>query len=172
MYSGLSLHLAGTLAPWVKRAAPTPALAALRKHLSQLASRTNIAPAYGEDLAAATAFYDGQGGPLLWVTESGISERGNAVITEIRKADDWGLRARDFALPQLPAGAITPEGAAAAEMQLTLAVLKYARHARGGRFSDSSSVSRLLDYTPPLRRPGSANAARTSGNGRVSTSPT
>jgi L,D-transpeptidase YcbB len=152
--SGLSLHLAGTLAPWAFRAAPTPVLAAVRQNLSQLASRSNVAPAYGEDLAAATAFYDAHGGPLLWVTERGISDRGNAVIAEIRKADDWGLRARDFAVPQLPAVAITPEGAAAAEVQLTLAVLKYARYARGGRFSDPSSISKLLDYTPPLRRPG------------------
>jgi murein L,D-transpeptidase YcbB/YkuD len=148
------LHLTGTLAPWAKRTAPTPALAALRKNLPQLASRTNVAPAHGEDLAAATAFYNAHSGPLLWVTESGISERGNAVIAEIRKADEWGLRARDFALPQMPGGAISPEVAAAAEIQLTFAVLKYARYARGGRFSDPSSISKLLDYTPPVRRPG------------------
>src|SRR5262249_30521952 len=42
---------------------------------------------------------------------------------------------------------------AAAEIQLTFAVLKYARYARGGRFSDPSSISKLLDYTPPVRRP-------------------
>jgi L,D-transpeptidase YcbB len=155
--AGLSLRLTGTLAPWVKldgfaRTTPTPALAALRKNLSQLASRTNVAAAYAEDLAAATAFYDAHSGPLLWVTESGISERGNPLITEIRKADDWGLRARDFTLPQLPAGPISPEVAAAAEIELTFAVLKYARYARGGRFSDPSSISKLLDYTPPVRR--------------------
>src|SRR5262245_26530254 len=149
LYSGLSLHLTGTLAPWAKRradlarpdglarTAPTPALAALRKNLSQFASLTNVAPAYAEDLAAATACYDAHSGPLLWVTESGISERGNVVIAEIRKADDWGLRTRDFALPQLPAGAISPEALAAAEIELTFAVLKYARYARGGRFSSS-----------------------------------
>src|SRR5262245_63331579 len=137
LYSGLSLHLTGTVAPWAKRradlawpngpacTAPTPALAALRKNLSHLASRTNVAPAYGEDLAAATAFYDAHCGPLLWVTEAGISERGNAVIAEIRKADDWGLRARDFALPQLLAGASSPEAMAAAEVELTFGVLKY-----------------------------------------------
>ena len=161
LYSVLSLHLTGTLAPWTKlgddlglvRTAPTPALAALRNNLSQLASRTNVAPAYAEDLAATTAFYGAHSGPLLWVTESGFSERGNLVIAEIRRADDWGLRARDFALPQLPAGTISPEAAAAAESQLTLAVLKYARYARGGRFSDPSSISKLLDYTPPVRRP-------------------
>jgi murein L,D-transpeptidase YcbB/YkuD len=164
LYSGLSLHLTGTLAPWAKRdsslarpegvarTAPTPTLAALRNNLSQLATRTKVAPAYAEDLGATTAFYDAHSGPLLWVTESGISERGNLAITEIRKADDWGLRARDFALPQLPAGTISPEAAAAAEIEVTFAVLKYARYARGGRFSDPSSISKLLDYTPPVRR--------------------
>src|SRR5262249_28842054 len=123
------------------------------KNLSQLASRTNVAPTYGADLTAATAFYDALSGPLLWVTESGISERGNAVIAEIRKADDWGLRTRDFALPQPLAGAISPDGVAATEIQLTFAVLKYARYARGGRFSDPSSISKLLDHAPPVRRP-------------------
>ena len=86
LYSGLSLHLTGTLAPWamwdgLARIAPTPARAALRKHLSQLASRTNSTSAYAQDLAAVTAFYDAHRGPLLWVTESGISERGNSVTS-------------------------------------------------------------------------------------------
>jgi murein L,D-transpeptidase YcbB/YkuD len=168
LYSGLSLHLTGTLAPWLVGdfLAPTldPALAALRKNLSQLGGRTNAPPAHAEDLAAATAFYGAHGGPLLWVTESGFSKRGNLVISEIRKADDWGLRARDFAVPQLPAGTIPPEAAAAAEIELTLTVLKYARYARGGQFSDPSSISKLLDYTPPLRRPKEVLAAIAASN--------
>ena len=73
--------------------------------------------------------------------------------TRSAKADDWGLRARDFALPQLRAGANTPEAAAATEMALTFAVLKYARHARGGRLGDLPSISKVLDYRPPVRRP-------------------
>jgi L,D-transpeptidase YcbB len=157
----VSLHLAGTWVPWANfadvttllRPPPSPALAALRDNLARLAARTNAPPSYAEDLAAATAFYNAHSGPLLWVTESGISERGYSVIAEIRKADDWGLRARDFALPQLAAGAPSPEAAAAAELELTLAALKYARYARGGRFSDPSSTSKLLDHTPPVRRP-------------------
>ncbi len=153
--SGLSLHLTGSLAPWPRweglaLTAPAPAETALRKTLSELASRTNVAPTYAEDLAAATAFYNARSG-LLWVTESGLSERGKSVVSEIRKADDWGLRARDFALPQLPAGAVSPEATAAAEIAVTFAVLKYARQARGGRFGDLSSISKLLDYKPPVR---------------------
>ena len=158
--SGLAFHLTGALAPWPERialepAAPPPARAALRKTLARLAGRTNVAPADAQDLAAASAFYNAHSGPLLWVMESGISQRGNSVLNEIRKADDWGLRARDFALPQLPAGAISPEAAATAELAVTLAVLKYARYARGGRFSDPSSISKLLDHRPPVRRPRS-----------------
>jgi L,D-transpeptidase YcbB len=153
---GLVLHLTGTSAPWTKLdglglTAPSPALAAVRKKLSELAGGAGVAPANAEDLAAATAFYNARSGSLLWVTESGISERGNSAISEIRKADDWGLRARDFALPKLPAGAVSAEAAAAAELAVTFAVLKYARHARGGRFADLSSVSKLLDYKPPVR---------------------
>jgi murein L,D-transpeptidase YcbB/YkuD len=156
--SGLAFHLTGILLPWawldgLALTAPSPVRTAVRKTLSQLAGRTSVAPADAEDLAAATAFYDAHNGPLLWVTESGISERGASVIREIRKADDWGLRARDFALPRLPAGASTPEAAAAAETALTFAVLKYARYARGGRLGDPSSISKVLDYKPPLRRP-------------------
>jgi murein L,D-transpeptidase YcbB/YkuD len=155
------LHLTGTLAPGVNladlgtlvRPAPGPALVALRQTLSQLAGRTNVAPAYSEDLAAASAFYDAHSGPLLWVTESGMTARGNSVLAEIRNAEDWGLRARDFAVPQLPAGAVSPATAAAAEIELTFAALKYARYARGGRFGDPASISKLLDYAPPVLRP-------------------
>jgi murein L,D-transpeptidase YcbB/YkuD len=151
------LYLTGTSAPWAKLdaivlTAPSPAQVALRKALSELVTRTNVEPAYAEDLAAATTFYSARNGPLLWVTESGISERGKSVIKEISKADDWGLRARDFALPRLPAGAISPEAAAAAEIAVTFAVLKYARYARGGRFGDLTRISKLLDYKPPVRR--------------------
>jgi L,D-transpeptidase YcbB len=163
--SAVWFQLTGIFAPWAKhdagrarpdgvaRKAPTPALAAVRESLSRFARRTDIVPALAEDLAAATTFYNVHGGPLLWVTEGGISQRGNLVIAEIRKADDWGLRARDFALPQLPVGTISSEAAAAAEIEVSLAVLKYARYARGGRFTDLSRVSKLLDYTPPVRPP-------------------
>src|SRR5262245_57739782 len=56
-------------------------------------------------------------------------------------------------MPQRLHGSTPPEAMAAAEIGLTFAVLKYARYARGGRVSDPSSMSKLLDYRPPLRRP-------------------
>ena len=72
-------------------------------------------------------------------------------MAEIAKADDWGLEARAFDLPQLPAGA--PLAALAdAEVKLSLAVLKYARYARGGRL-DPAQLSRNFDQKPTLRDP-------------------
>jgi len=134
-----------------EQAAPVPpsaALVAVRKGLPAFSGGANR-----DDLAAAAAFYGGHTGPLLWLTESGLSDKARAVIGEIRKADDWGLRARDFTLPTLPPGELSPEAAAAAEIRLTLAVLKYARYARGGRIRDPSRISKLLDRTPPVRPP-------------------
>jgi murein L,D-transpeptidase YcbB/YkuD len=154
--SGLALHLTGasmplaTLADLV-RTAPTPAETALRKALSELGGRANGANA--EDLAAATQFYNARSGRLLWVSESGLSERGNAVVAEVRRADDWGLRSRDFALPQASGAVASPEAAAATELALTFAVLQYARYASGGRF-DLRSLSKAVDYKPPVRRAG------------------
>ena len=105
-----------------------------------------------EDLAALQAFYGARGGAPLWMTDMGFSARGQAAISEIAAADDWGLQASSFELPDagaLPAG---KEAEALAELKLDLAILKYARYARGGRF-DPSSLSTLFDQVPPLRDP-------------------
>jgi murein L,D-transpeptidase YcbB/YkuD len=134
--------------PTDRAVAPRPTLIMLRKMLPELVKR-----AHPDDRAAVTTFYGEQRGPLIWVTETGLSEKGRAVISEVRKADDWGLHSSDFSVPQLPAGNLSPEIAAETEIKLTLTVLKYARYARGGRISDPSRISELLDYTPPVRPP-------------------
>ncbi len=108
--------------------------------------------ANADDLAALRAFYGSRTGGVLWITEMGFSARGQALLFEIEKADDWGLDAKAFALPaagELPANA---EAQAVAEIDLDLAMLKYARFARGGRLNPSQ-VSELLDQTPHLRDP-------------------
>ena len=73
-------------------------------------------------------------------------------MAEIAKADDWGLAASAFELPRLAQGEAAPAALAAAEIKLGLAVLKYARHARGGRI-DPAQLSKHLDQKPTLREP-------------------
>jgi murein L,D-transpeptidase YcbB/YkuD len=105
------------------------------------------------DRAALAAFYAARTGGLLWVTKDGFGPRAQAAMSEIAGADDWGLNARDFALPKI-AGAGQPEPAALADAEITLglAVLKYARYARGGRL-DPRQVSRHIDQEPTLLEP-------------------
>ncbi len=105
-----------------------------------------------DDGSALVAYYDGLNGPAIWVSESGFTAKGKAVVAEIGKADDWGLPASDFKVPQLAAGTLTPAASADAEIELAKAVLKYARYARGGRINPAN-ISQLMDVSPPLRAP-------------------
>ena len=134
--------------PATEAVPPSPTLIMLRKALPKPGSRDNA-----DDLAAMTAFYNAPAGALIWVTESGLSDKARAVIDEVRRADDWGLRSSDFTLPELTAAQASPQAAAEAEIKLTLAVLKYARYARGGRIRDPSRISKLFDHTPPVQPP-------------------
>ena len=134
--------------PATEAVPPSPTLIMLRKALPKPGSRDNA-----DDLAAMTAFYNAPAGALIWVTESGLSDKARAVIDEVRRADDWGLRSGDFTLPELAPAQTSPQAAAEAEIKLTLAVLKYARYARGGRIRDPSRISKLFDHTPPVHPP-------------------
>jgi hypothetical protein len=72
---------------------------------------------------------------LLWVDENGLTDRGKAVMAEIEKADEYGLRAADYALPSADgfnsSDANATDWLADAETKISFAVLGYARDARG-----------------------------------------
>jgi L,D-transpeptidase YcbB len=139
--------------PQTEAAAPVPAadpvIAGIRSKLADPNLRKGADQA---DLAALDAFYAARGGPSVWVTPMGFSARAQATIDEIGKADDWGLSASAFQLP--PTGTLpkTADEQAVAEIKLQLAVLKYARFARGGRVNPSS-LSPIIDEDPPLLDP-------------------
>src|SRR5262245_24281421 len=98
---------------------------------------------------ALVEFYAAPEQRPLWVDENGLTERGKAVIAEIEKADDYGLRARDYALPADGAGRTATEWLADAEIKISFAVLDYARDARGGRI-EPERISPNLDPTLAL----------------------
>jgi murein L,D-transpeptidase YcbB/YkuD len=126
-----------------------PVVALIRAKLGDPALRKDED---ADDLAALDAFYRERTGGPLWITDMGFSARGQQALFEIAQADDWGLDAAVFDSPpaaDLPASA---EAEALAEIKLDLAILKYARFARGGRFTPSK-ISDLFDQTPPLRDP-------------------
>jgi murein L,D-transpeptidase YcbB/YkuD len=95
----------------------------------------------------------------LWVTKRGLTPRAVAVVHEIKSAGDWGLNADAFALPDLPSDAeanarLEPGAIADAEVAMAVAILKYARHARGGRIIDPTILlNSNLDRKPQLLDP-------------------
>ena len=128
-------------------AAATPVVESIRAKIADPATRKSAAAA---DIAALEEFYNGRSEPV-WMTDMGFSSEAQAVIDEIHKADDWGLSSAAFELP--PAGAL-PESVdqqAASEIALNLAILKYARYARGGR-TDPTKLKNV-DMRPTFRDP-------------------
>ncbi len=128
---------------------PHPLVTIIRKTLAGSDIRKDAA---AEDVAALEDFYGTWSGEPLWITEMGFTARAQSALFEIAKADDWGLDAEAFALPAAGALPKDEDAQAQAEIALDLAILKYARFARGGRY-DPSAISDLLDQAPPLRDP-------------------
>jgi L,D-transpeptidase YcbB len=105
-----------------------------------------------DDRAGLAAFYAGGNGQPVWTSKDGFTPKAQLALEEIRRADDWGLRASAFDLPAAPGPSAATEALADAEIALGLAVLKYGRHARGGRV-EPSSISRMFDQKPTIYDP-------------------
>jgi len=134
-------------------AAPSPpadeVIAAIRSKLQDPVLRKDAA---ADDLAALEAFYNERSGPPLWITPMGFTARAQGLIAEIQKAGDWGLPPEAFDLPPVADLPATVEAQATDEVKLSLAILKYARFARGGRVSPAR-ISVLFDQKPNLKDP-------------------
>ena len=131
-----------------------PVVTAIRGKLSDQAV---VKDANANDVAALVAFYGARTGAPLWVTDMGFTARAQSALFEIEKAEDWGLSVSAFTLPSAGALPRSADEQAKAEIDLDLAILKYARHARGGRYNPLE-VSKLYDLSPPVRDPGAVLA--------------
>jgi L,D-transpeptidase YcbB len=110
--------------------------------------------------AALLSFYEARAYALVWLTEAGTpTPKAAAAISEIKRADEWGLEAKDFSLPgglekRAEGTQAAPEAIAADELKISQAVLKYGRYARGGRIiNPSEQLSSYLDRKPQLTKP-------------------
>ena len=105
------------------------------------------------DAAALKAFYAARGDQPLWISDGALNDRAVLAIAEIKKANDWGLDATAFDLPDAT-GALSEDAAAEAELKMSRAALAYARHARGGRIDNPAmQLSSYLDRMPQLIEP-------------------
>ena len=65
----------------------------------RLQARFSPSSARKAEQDALVKYYAVSDQALLWVDENGLTQRGKAIIAEIKQADDYGLRASDYALP-------------------------------------------------------------------------
>ena len=126
--------------------------AAIQDRLS--AKFTDASEARKSEQGALVEYYSVADNRLLWVDEHGLNDRAKSVIVEIGKADEYGLRSTDYALPKSPSveESTDPKWLADAEIKISFAVLGYARDARGGRI-DPERLDPNLDPTLALPDP-------------------
>ena len=96
---------------------------------------------------ALANFYASHNGPLLWVNASGLTERAKRLVREIRRAGEWGLKAADFELPEIKSKAFNTTELVGAELKMSVALIKYAQFARGGRM-EPRRLSKDFDRVP------------------------
>lgn len=126
-----------------------PVVAAIQSKLKDSSLRPR---SHSDDLAALEDFYSKHDGAAIWMTDAGFSSNAKTIIGEIENAADWGLPQDAFDLPSATTAPSTPDDKAAEEVKLDLAILKYARFARGGRVSPGR-ISVIFDQKPHLRDP-------------------
>lgn len=108
---------------------------------------------------ALKAFYDGRRFEPLWVGKTGLTKSGARIVEALRTADEWGLDASRFDVPDIAearADGPVMDPARQADLELSVAgnALVYASHARGGRILEpSKQLSSYLDRTPQLKDP-------------------
>jgi murein L,D-transpeptidase YcbB/YkuD len=113
------------------------------------------------DWQALIAFYESRSDEPLFIGRAGYTSKAEALIEEFKKSADWGLEPSDYDVLDMGADSsdraeLTPDQKVEAEQQFALTVLKYARHARGGRIPEpnkqlASYVDRAPQYIDPKK---------------------
>ncbi len=133
---------------------PAPAAQAIRARLAERKDRSLLATP--EEIKAVGAFFDAREGKAVFADANGLTPRAVALLEEFKRADEWGLPALEMVPQKVPvdAKALSPTDVADVEVRMSLAVLKYARYARGGRIPEpSKQLATYIDRVPQLVEP-------------------
>ncbi len=156
-----SVNVAGAVEPGAPEHLLTPEILTAELLEERVAGLKNVDG--DTQNAAIRAFYENRNFQPIWITENKLGQSAQKVIEEIARADDFGLEADAFDLPNTDARAIGLKTLIADELKLTRAVLTYAIHARGGRI-DPRSLSAYLDRGAYPEAPEKVLAGVSSGD--------
>ncbi len=102
------------------------------------------------EAAAAKLFYENRSFLPAWLYKGKLTTSALSVIKKLQAADEEGLTATDYLAPASDFnadGKATPEQIAAAELELTHSILKYAEDAQTGRISPRA-ISKDISLRP------------------------
>ncbi|MEZ5852222.1 MAG: L,D-transpeptidase family protein [Hyphomicrobiaceae bacterium] len=140
---------AGATSPAIAPAGAAPPSAAPSFALDMGAALARVGDAEKSDADVLTAFYGERNGAPVWVDAKGRTPAATAMIAFMGKAEQWGLDPASYSVPPATGSdAASREQLAADEAAISIAALKYARHAKGGR-TDPLAITKYLDRKPP-----------------------
>jgi len=116
-----------------------PMTAAIRLELAEAGRNGSFLDK--RDGAAVAEHYAEQGYAPSWIADGKLTDRAKKVVMRIASADADGLDPDAYTTPTISIGEFTPAGIielAKADVELSLAVVTYARHAYAGRLEPSS----------------------------------
>ncbi len=102
--------------------------------------------------ASIDKFYQERGNTPIWTDGIGLLPAAFDVMDEIRKADDWGLDAASYRLPQISkteGALVSIDRLVEAERLLTVAVARYTAEARAGRVNPARYSGMVERATVP-----------------------
>lgn len=106
------------------------------------------------DRQVAIQFYGSRMGAPIWVAKTGFTDDAKNLMAAFRDAENWGLRATDYKVPDLSpntSGEFNFDDLTNAEVRLSLAAMQYARDARGDRITDPpTQLGSYIDRKPQL----------------------
>jgi murein L,D-transpeptidase YcbB/YkuD len=130
-----------------------PLTAAIRAALADAGTKGGFLDK--RDAAGVADYYAQQGYTPVWTVDGKFTDQAKAIIARIKDAAEDGLDPKDYPLPPVQLGqamAATPEAVAAYDVELSDAIVTYARHAHSGRL-DPADVSPNFSYKPHLLDP-------------------
>lgn len=104
------------------------------------------------DAAGVADYYAQQGYTPIWTVDGKFTDKAQAVMARIKDAAKDGLDPDAYALPPADLASASTEAVAKADVEMSEAIVTYARHAHSGRL-DPGDVSPNFDYKPRLLDP-------------------
>lgn len=112
---------------------------------------TESDPAAIEVLDALGSLYGGDMAGPFWVSDAEFTDRARQVVSEMARADEYALDPAQFRIPSMTVS--DAAAVARGEVQMSLAVIEYARDAFGMRI-EPNSISLWLDNKPEMPAAG------------------